>query len=452
MNAPHAWQYRLPNRRQRPKGSPIGYGRAVTRKNAQEEGHEMMSDMRRDAEDIVRYAIEQNLPGPAVRSVLADLAAPTGKLVLVAIGKAAWAMAAAASELLGDTLDAGIVITKYGHVEAPLERIACREAGHPVVDEASVAATREAEGLVAGLGPDDLVLFLVSGGGSALFEDPAVPLPQLADITRQLLACGASIDEINCVRKHLSRVKGGRFAQLCAPARVLAVVLSDVVGDRLDTIASGPAYPDSSTSADALELAERYGLTLSDEAREALREETPKSLDNVETHITGSVRALTASASEACAARGYEPHVLTSSLDCEAREAGAFLGAIGRDNATCGRAMAYIVGGETVVHLRGTGLGGRNQELALAAAPALAGLEGVCVISVGSDGTDGPTDAAGGYVDGHTVSLLEEQGISVPEVLDDSDSYHALEACGGLVVTGPTGTNVNDVALVLVRP
>lgn len=411
----------------------------------------MSGAIRQDAEKVVRYAIEQNLPGPAVRKVLADFEGPTGRLLLVAIGKAAWAMARAAADELGDKLDAGIVITKYDHVEAPIEHIVCHEAGHPVVDEASVAATREAEELVAHLEADDLVLFLVSGGGSALFEDPAVPLEELADITKQLLACGASIDEINCVRKHLSRVKGGRFAQLCAPARVLAVVLSDVVGDRLDTIASGPAYPDSSTSADALNLVERYGLALSDDALAALHEETPKALDNVVTHITGSVRALTASAASACTELGYEPLVLTSSLDCEAREAGAFLGAIARDQAGSDRSLAFVVGGETVVHLRGAGLGGRNQEFALAAAPAIAGLSDVCVISVGSDGTDGPTDAAGGYADGDTLSKLANQGIDVPTTLDQSDSYHALEACEGLVVTGPTGTNVNDVAVALIR-
>lgn len=407
--------------------------------------------IREDAEAIVRHAIEQNLPGPAVHEALGGFRLPEDRLVIVAIGKAAWAMARAAVDELGDAVDAGVVITKYGHVKGEIEYLSCYEAGHPVVDEASVAATRKAEALVCGLGENDTVLLLVSGGGSALFEDPMVPLDELADITRQLLACGASIDEINIVRKHLSHVKGGRFGRLCAPARVVAVVLSDVVGDRLDTIASGPAYPDASTSAEALAIVDRYELTLSDEARAALAEETPKQLDNVETHVTGSVRALVASAGEACRARGYEPCVLTTSLDCEAREAGAFLGAIAREHAADGRALAFLAGGETVVHLRGDGLGGRNQELALAAAPAIAGLANACVISVGSDGTDGPTDAAGGCVDGATMAELAEQGISISEVLAASDSYHALEAVGELVTTGPTGTNVNDVAVVLIR-
>ncbi len=407
--------------------------------------------LRQDAEAIVRHAIERNLPGPAVREALESLRLPKGRLVLVALGKAAWDMARAAVDELGDKLDGGVVITKYGHVKAPIEGIECCEAGHPVVDEASVEATRKAESLAVGLGEDDMVLLLVSGGGSALFEDPAIPLSQLADITRQLLACGASIDEANTVRKHLSRVKGGRFAKLCAPAQVFAVVLSDVLGDRLDTIASGPAYPDSSTSADALAVVERYGLELSEKALSALQEETPKELDNVETHITGSVRALVESAAEACTTRGYRPVVLTSSLTCEAREAGAFLGAIAFDHAGDGRNQAFVVGGETVVHLRGKGQGGRNQELALAAAPFIAGLPNVCVISVGSDGTDGPTNAAGGYVDGETVASLAKSKLSVVDVLEKNDAYHALQASDGLVVTGPTGTNVNDVTVVLVR-
>lgn len=411
----------------------------------------MSTTIRGDAEAIVRYAIEQNKPEPAVREALSAFEPPAGKLVLIALGKAAWAMAKAASDALGDSIDEGIVITKYGHVEGPLPHITCCEAGHPVVDEKSVEATQKAETLVEGLEEEDLVLLLVSGGGSALFEDPLIPLTELADITRQLLSCGASINEMNAIRKHLSRVKGGRFGQLCAPAGVFAIVLSDVVGDALDTIASGPAYPDASTCADVAALIERYGLSLSSAAKDALATETPKALDNVETHITGSVRELCASAMAACQHRGYEPMLLTTSLDCEAREAGAFLGAIAREHAADGCNRAFVAGGETIVHLRGSGLGGRNQELALAAAPALDGLDSVCVISAGSDGTDGPTDAAGGMVDGQTVSRLVAQGIRIADVLAQSDSYHALAACDGLLKTGPTGTNVNDVALVLIR-
>lgn len=222
---------------------------------------------------------------------------------------------------------------------------------------------------------------------------------------------------MNTIRKRLSAVKGGRFAQHCAPARVFSIVLSDILGDPLDMIASGPAAPDSSTCAQALAIAEKYRLNLSEQARTLLAQETPKALDNVTTRITGSVRELCTAAADACRKLGYEPVVLTDRLCCEAREAGSFLGSIVRTHAGQGKRLAFIAGGETVVHLTGKGLGGRNQELALAAAPALAGLEHCCVFSVGSDGTDGPTDAAGGYVDGDTAAALAAAGWNVFDAL-----------------------------------
>ena len=256
---------------------------------------------------------------------------------------------------------------------------------------------------------------------------------------------------MNTVRKRLSAVKGGRFARLCAPAKVYAVVLSDIIGDPLDMIASGPACPDSSTCAQALEVVERYGLRLSDAAMDCLRRETPKQLDNVETCITGSVRQLCAAAAAACRELGYQPLVLTDRLCCEAREAGRFLASVLKSHEETRQPLAFIAGGETVVHLTGTGKGGRNQELALAAAPGIAGMANAALFSVGSDGTDGPTDAAGGYVDGDTQAELAAQGYSVPEVLSGNNAYPALRAVGVLLFTGPTGTNVNDVAVALVR-
>ena len=317
-------------------------------------------------------------------------------------------------------------------------------------DNGSFFATARALELVQGLTADDTVLFLLSGGGSALFEQPFVSGEELQDITRQLLACGADIVEMNTIRKRLSRVKGGRFAQACAPANVFAVVLSDILGDPLDMIASGPACPDASTCRQALAIAEKYGLKLSDEARRLLTVETPKTLDNVTTRITGSVRELCAAAAVQCRALGYEPMLLTDQLCCEAREAGSFLASVLRTHAGDGRRLAFLAGGETVVHLTGKGLGGRNQELALAAAPGIAGLN-AAVFSVGSDGTDGPTDAAGGYVDGDTTAALQAAGLDVFEVLKQNDAYHALKEVDGLLVTGPTGTNVNDVAVALLR-
>ncbi len=328
---------------------------------------------------------------------------------------------------------------------------ACYEAGHPIPDSNSFAATRKALELVSGLSREDNVLFLLSGGGSALLESPLIPGEELMDVTGQLLACGADITEINTIRKRFSAVKGGRFALACAPARVFSIVLSDIIGDPLDMIASGPACPDSSTCAQAVGIAEKYSLKLSPAASALLKEETPKELDNVVTKITGSVRELCAAAAKSCQSLGYRPVLLTDRLDCEAREAGRFLSAILQSHAgPCGD-LAFIAGGETVVHLTGSGLGGRNQELALAAAPGIAGLKGAALFSLGSDGTDGPTDAAGGYVDGDTMAALNEKGLDLHAILRDNDAYHGLKAVDGLIVTGPTGTNVNDVAVALLR-
>lgn len=409
----------------------------------------MPTTLRQTTDTIITAGLQAVLPDAAVRRALAQFA-PQGRVLLVAAGKAAWQMAHAALGVLG-RVDGGVVITKYGHVKGALPGVTCYEAGHPVPDENGFAATRRALDLVRGLDAADTVLFLLSGGGSALFEDPLLPGAELQDITQQLLACGADIVEINTIRKRLSGVKGGRFARACAPARVYAIVLSDIVGDPLDMIASGPACADSSTCGQAVAIAEKYALRLSPAAAALLRQETPKTLSNVTTQITGSVRELCAATTDACRAQGYTPVLLTDRLTCEARDAGRFLGSIVRTHAGSGQKTAYIAGGETVVHLTGHGLGGRNQELALAAAPALDGLRDCCVFSVGSDGTDGPTDAAGGYVDGTTLATLTAAGYEVARTLADNDAYHALQAVGGLIVTGPTGTNVNDVAVALVE-
>lgn len=409
----------------------------------------MNHQLRADAERIVRAAIAAVRPDAAVGRALEQITFP-GRVFLVAAGKAAWQMARAAVDSLTVPLSGGVVITKYDHVMGEIPGVTCYEAGHPVPDENSFCGTQAALELTGDLGETDTVLFLLSGGGSALFESPLVSGEVLQDVTRQLLACGADITEINTIRKRLSKVKGGRFAQWCAPARVEAVVLSDVLGDPLDMIASGPAAPDRSTCRQAEAIAEKYGLKLPEEVRMLLRQETPKTLTNVRTQVIGSVRELCRAAARAALELGYEPVYLTDQLACEAREAGAFLGSIARSQAGGGRRLAYLAGGETVVHLTGHGLGGRNQELALAAAGNLAGLPGACVISAGSDGTDGPTDAAGGYADGDTLAELERTGLELHRLLADNDAYHGLQAVDGLLITGPTGTNVNDVAVLLI--
>jgi len=415
-----------------------------------------MSQILSDAKRIIADSIAAVLPDAAVQRALEGRVFPRG-VTLVAIGKAAWRMAAAAHAVLGDQINRGIVITKYAHSEGPIGCLEIVEAGHPVPDASGVAGARRALELVRGLTSEDTVLFLVSGGGSALFELPldGCSLEDIADLTRQLLACGADITEINCLRKHLSAVKGGRFAQACAPASVLSVILSDVLGDPLDAIASGPAVPDTSTCEDAARIIAKYGLRIADHLMPLLALETPKALSSVTTLITGNVTALCAAAAESAKALGYAPLVLTTTLACEAREAGSMLASIAQEirrSASPLRApCAVIMGGETVVHLRGKGKGGRNQELALAAAPGISGLENTCVFSLGSDGTDGPTDAAGGIVTGEFAVACKAAGLSIDAAMQNNDAYPLLKAMDALVMTGPTGTNVNDVSVLLCR-
>lgn len=429
-----------------------------------------------------------------------------GGIYIVAVGKAGWQMCDAAIHALhsaGRSFEKGVVITKYGHALHALDGIACYEAGHPVPDDNSYSSTEAVIRLVSNLRAEDTVWFLISGGGSALFEKPLLPPCELQDITKQLLASGADITEINAIRKRLSAVKGGRFAQICAPARIKTVILSDVIGDPPDMIASGPAFPDRSTCQDALAVVSKYGLKLSEEALCCLHTETPKDLPNACLEVIGNVSDLCHAAADACSSLGYEPRILTDHLNCEAREAGRRLAecavALAGEERNPNRKYALILGGETVVHLKGTGLGGRNQELALSAGLTLHRLYHenavfdfnacdpgtfdfelfdhgmtpsgesmthtvnsfkvnrfehmeIAVFSLGSDGTDGPTDAAGGYVDGDTVAKLEATGMNAAVSLADNDSYHALAAVGGLLMTGATGTNVNDVAIALIRP
>ena len=391
------------------------------------------------------------MPDAAVKKALADTDF-SGRVYLVSVGKAAWQMAKTAAEVMEDRLEGGFVVTKYGHVKYPLDKITCYEAGHPVPDKNAFSATQKVLEFVKNLQETDTVLFLLSGGGSALFEMPLIPGEELQDITRQLLACGADIVQINTIRKRLSAVKGGRFAQVCYPAKVYSVVLSDIIGDPLDMIASGPAYPDSSTCSQAMAIVEKYDLQLSEQAMALLQQETPKECPNVTTRVTGSVKELCAAAAETCRRLGYEPQILTDSLDCEAKDAGRELASVLQKHRDTQKPMAFIAGGETVVTLTGKGKGGRNQELALSAAPMIADLPGAAVFSIGSDGTDGPTDAAGGYVDSSTQSVLMQMGVDIHRVLQNNDAYHALQKCNGLIITGPTGTNVNDVAVALLLP
>lgn len=409
----------------------------------------MNQQLRSDAERIARGAIDAVCPDEAVRRALEQVTL-TDSVYLVAVGKAGWQMASAAVKYLNIPIKQGIVVTKYDHVKGEIPNIRCYEAGHPVPDENSFLATQAVLDMTAELTERDTVLFLLSGGGSALFEKPLVEAVLLQTVTKRMLGSGADIVEMNSIRKRLSAVKGGRFALHCAPAKMEAIILSDILGDPVDMIASGPAAADPVTKEQAQAIAAKYGLDDWPAVRVCMEKETPKEVPNVHTQIIGSVRQLCRAAAEVAEELGYETVFLTDRMDCEAEDAGRWLAEELVKRKTPGKKMALIAGGETVVHLKGNGLGGRNQELALAAAEVLNGISNTALISVGSDGTDGPTDAAGGYVDGETLRELAAAGMDYHAMLENNDSYHALKAIGNLIITGPTGTNVNDVTIGLI--
>jgi glycerate 2-kinase len=388
---------------------------------------------------------------------------------VVGAGKASAPMAQAVEKLLGKRVRGGAIVTKYGH-GSPLKRVDLYEAGHPVPDEAGVAGAAAIADIAGQAGKGDLVLALISGGASALMVSPAdgLSLGDKQETTRLLLASGASIHEMNAVRKHLSALKGGQLARQAAPARVWALLLSDVVGDDLDVIGSGPCAPDSSRFADALAILDRYAIRdkvpaavverLEAGAREEIAE-TPKPDDALFRRVKNVVVGSNAQAVEAAAAManklGYRPLVLTTRLDGETREQARMLTAIAQEAQQSGRPakppLCLLAGGETVVTLRGEGKGGRNQEFALAAALALAGSKGIHVLAAGTDGTDGPTDAAGASVDGASVARAREAGFDPAKALAENDSYPLFQATGEAVMTGPTGTNVMDLYLALVQ-
>ena len=406
--------------------------------------------LRRDAETIWTEAIAAVVPYDSVIECLKQIDLGCGRVVAVSVGKAGWTMAKAAADYCGGRLSRGVVVTKYEHSEGEIPGFSIIEAGHPYMDENAIRGAQAAIDAVTGLEAKDTVLFLLSGGGSALFELPAIPFEELQDINRQLIASGADIQEINTVRKRLSRVKGGRFARLCAPARVVTIVLSDIIDNRMDMVASGPTCPDTSTAGEALEIVKRYGLRVSDEALACLSAEMPRELPNTEFHFCGNVQLLCEAAGKVCERLGYRARIVTDTLDMEARKAGQMIAQMAKDCAAKPEKTALLFGGETVVYLTGSGKGGRNQEIALAAAKEIAGLDRVAVFSFGSDGTDGPTDAAGGYVDGETYDAFKKAGIDVDAVLANNDAYHALEKVNELIITGPTGTNVCDLAVALI--
>lgn len=390
------------------------------------------------------------------------------RILVVGAGKAGAPMAKAIEDLLGDRIADGVIVVKDGH-GLPLKKIKVCEASHPVPDDRGVQGTKEVLGLVEKAGKRDLVICLISGGGSALLIAPVegISLEDKQETTRLLLACGATIHEFNTVRKHLSRAKGGRLAQMACPATLASLILSDVVGDDLDVIASGPTVPDSSTFQDAEQILKGYGIW--DQVAPAVRnhlvkgssgeiEDTPKSGHAVfqqcsQMLVGTNLQALIAAGREA-QRLGYHPLILSSKVEGEAREVARFYTAIASEILSSANPLkppaCVLAGGETTVTLTGGGRGGRNQEFALAAAMAINEIDGIIVLSGGTDGTDGPTDAAGAMADGTTLARARKKGLDAKDFLQRNDSYNFFQKLDDLLMTGPTRTNVMDIYLLLV--
>jgi len=436
-------------------------------------------ELRHDLQAIFQAALTAVDPGEAIRTHvrregdslhIADHTYDLRQydaLSVIGVGKAGATMTMAIEELLGERLRGGHVIVKYGH-GGPVTRVTLHEAGHPIPDEAGVRATRTVIDFVTECGPRDLVICLISGGGSALSPAPidAITLAEKQKVTRLLLACGATIHEINALRKHISRIKGGQLARLASPATLITLVLSDVVGDALDVIASGPTVPDTSTFADCLEILRKYQLLDNipaaicrhlESGLSGVIPETPKPGDAVfartQTVIIGrNLQALEA-ASRQAAALGYQPLILSSAIEGETREVAKVHAGIAKEVLVSGHPIAapacILSGGETTVTLRGQGKGGRNQEFALALALDIHSMPGIAALSGGTDGTDGPTDAAGAIADWTTCSRAEQHGLHPREALENNDAYPFFDDLGDLLITGPTQTNVMDVRIML---
>ena len=389
-------------------------------------------------------------------------------IFIVGTGKASSSMAQALEGIFGDRITGGVITTKYGH-GLPLKKTETIESGHPIPDEKGVEGAKKIQDLLKESGPEDLVIFVLSGGGSALLPFPVqgIRLEEKQEVTQLLLDCGADIQEINTIRKHISQIKGGGLARLAYPSTVLSFILSDVVGDPLDVIASGPTVPDTSTFQHAWEILEKYDLVKEvapavqnhlRSGKEGKLKDTPKPGDpafgRVYHILVGSnILALRAAKKEATSL-GFNTLILSSAIVGETREAARFHTAIAKEILSTGdpvaRPACLISGGETTVTIKGHGRGGRNQEFALAAALDIDGLEKIVVLSGGTDGTDGPTDAAGAVADHTTVGRARALGLSARAHLEDNDSYPFFQKLGDLLVTGPTRTNVVDVRIVLV--
>jgi hydroxypyruvate reductase len=422
----------------------------------------MYAKLRRDALGIFRAALRAADPQEGIRRALPQfeslLNQPHDHIYVVGAGKASAAMALAVERILGRRITGGLINTKHGHL-AKLKRIDLNECAHPVPDQAGVDGARRIVQIAQQATAKDLVVCLISGGASALLPQPApgLTLDDKQQITRRLLACGANIHEINTVRKHLSAIKGGQLAAYTAPAQLLTLVLSDVIGDDLSVIGSGPTVPDFSTLAQAREILARFRIKPSQAVKKHLETaavENPTKLPNARTIIVGGNRLAVDAAANEAARRHYRPLILSTTIEGETRHVARMHASIAREVIESGHPLAapacIISGGETTVTLTGNGRGGRNQEFVLAAAIDL--VPGVVVLSGGTDGTDGPTDATGAIADIETLEKAKARGLNPRASLDGHDAYPFFDALGDLIRTGPTGTNVMDVRLLLIGP
>ncbi|OJV66584.1 MAG: hypothetical protein BGO41_03945 [Clostridiales bacterium 38-18] len=418
-----------------------------------------MSSIRKDLLKIASKSIEQVLPDKAVANEVSKIHV-NGLPYVIAIGKAAWRMARALYDCLEGQVAAGIVITKYGHSEGDIPNFRIFEAGHPIIDEASLQATRAAITLVQSLKPTDSLFFLVSGGGSALFELPihGITLEDLKKINIELINSGANIEEINLVRKLLSQVKGGGFLNFCGVSKIVSLVLSDVIGNALSSIASGPIYFEKIDISRIKQIILKHQINLPMEILVKQMEEASSVACNikVETHLVGSVETMCQSAALIASQLGYNSVIremqlqdsLEAFLDRFNNELRFFRNMANQNQ----KSYCLIYGGELTLKVAGAGKGGRSQHIAIKVAQLIDGIGGVYFLAQASDGTDGPTDAAGGLVDSKTAERLREKAFSLESAINDFDAYHALVQAGDLIITGPTGTNVNDLILCVITP
>ncbi len=403
--------------------------------------------MNKDIYKIIDYSINQSKPDIALKKHLTDLSFNEGRLFVIAVGKASWLMAKTANQLINKKIDKGIIITKYNHNKGHIDNFEIYEAGHPIIDRNSLLATKRVLEITADLNDNDDVIFLLSGGASALFEDTDFDLDYLQQINKKLIYSNANITEINTIRKRLSNVKGGKFARHCYPATVLNFILSDVISDSLDSIGSGPTVNDFSTKQQTIEINQKYNLNLPDTVINA---DTIKDLDNVKTTLLGSVKMLAASAKEICAQSGYKSIIVEDDVSYNYLLLKDKLIKLASDNQNTAVKLAFIFSGEITIEVGGNGSGGRCQHLALSCAEKIKNFSATTILCIGSDGSDGPTDAAGGYIDNTTFNKALSLKLNINDYLSNYDSYNCLKKLDQLIITGPTDTNVNDLYILLI--